>query len=577
MALIQGDNAAVAGVNIETERVQIDQVNANTGFITLAAAPARNTTYNLDAAVPAPTLTSVRVISRGEATVAAVQGPTVTVNPSEAAQFRPGDFVQLGANRARIVRIQGDNLILDQVLAPNPQVRIADIIPGQLTFRVADATGLFPGTVVQIWTHPYALANQMEYAVIQSVDGAGFVRLDPIPTLNQTYPMGVPAGQEPVLVPQEFRLVVRPPAAAAVERHENLSANPQHPRYILTPRLLSSEWISIESPAQPPITEAYPNRLVALTAATPLAGSAEDHPLGLTAAHYQDGLDVLRHVDNVNLVCIPDAAAHPDWQNIQGAMINHCLEMSDRFAILDSLPGAPLTGPGSIEEQRQAVQAERGFAALYYPWLMVPDPQSTGPLPRLLFCPPCGHLAGVYARTDAERGVHKAPANTEVRGVMGLERRLSDRQQGPLNLLGINVLRLFPGSRQVTVWGARTTVDPNITDWVYLNVRRLMLYIEESIEEGIRWAVFEPNNQQLWKKLKRSITEFLSRVWRDGALFGKTPDQAFYVRIDEALNPDTVRALGRLYIEIGVRPSYPAEFIIVRIGLWDGGAQISEM
>ena len=126
------------------------------------------------------------------------------------------------------------------------------------------------------------------------------------------------------------------------------------------------------------------------------------------------------------------------------------------------------------------------------------------------------------------------------------------------------------------MWGARTTVDPKLSDWQYVNIRRLMLYIEESIEDGIRWAVFEPNNLQLWQKLKRSISEFLTRLWRDGALFGKSADEAFYVRIDEALNSDSTRALGRLYIEIGVRPAYPAEFIIVRIGLWQGGSNISE-
>jgi phage tail sheath protein FI len=226
------------------------------------------------------------------------------------------------------------------------------------------------------------------------------------------------------------------------------------------------------------------------------------------------------------------------------------------------------------------VQSDRGFAALYYPWLEVIEripPTSPRPLiPRTMLVPPSGHVAGVYARTDEERGVHKAPANATVRGVVGLERVLSDGQHGPLNLRGVNVLRIFPGAAQVTVWGARTTVDPNVTDWLYVNVRRLMLFLEESIEEGIRFAVFEPNNLALWQKLKRTISDFLSRVWRDGALFGEKPEQAYYVRIDEALNPPSTRALGRLYIEIGVAPVRPAEFIIVRIGLWDGGSEISE-
>jgi hypothetical protein len=236
----------------------------------------------------------------------------------------------------------------------------------------------------------------------------------------------------------------------------------------------------------------------------------------------------------------------------------------------------PPSGPGSVAEQRQSVESANGFAALYYPWLSVKDPTSTGPIPRTILIPPSGAMAGIYARTDSERGVHKAPANTDVRGVLGLERVLSDGQQGPLNLAGVDVLRIFPGAAQVTVWGARTTVNKDITDWRYVNVRRLMIYIEQSIEEGIRWAVFEPNGLPLWQKLKRTLNEFLTRVWHDGALFGATADKAFYVRIDEALNPASTRALGILNIEIGVAVVRPAEFIVVKIGLWDGGAQISD-
>jgi hypothetical protein len=136
------------------------------------------------------------------------------------------------------------------------------------------------------------------------------------------------------------------------------------------------------------------------------------------------------------------------------------------------------------------------------------------------------------------------------------------------------VLRVFPDSSRPVVWGARTT--SNYTAHQYINIRRLLLFVEESIQEGSRWAVFEPNNLQLWQKLKRTITEFLTRVWRDGALFGEKAEDAFYVRIDEVINPDSERALGRLYIEIGLRPSFPAEFIIVRIGMWQGGSQVTE-
>jgi phage tail sheath protein FI len=185
-------------------------------------------------------------------------------------------------------------------------------------------------------------------------------------------------------------------------------------------------------------------------------------------------------------------------------------------------------------------------------------------------------MAGIYAQVDQAIGVHKAPANVAITGVVGLEAVLSDGQQGPLNLAGIDVLRIFPGSGVVTVWGARTTGDPNITDWIYVNVRRLMIYIEQSIKTSIRSAVFQPNGPPLWGKLKRIITEFLNNLYQSQALVGATAAQAFYVKIDQTNNTLSTMALGQLYIEIGVAPSRPAEFIIVRIGLFDGTTHISE-
>jgi phage tail sheath protein FI len=340
--------------------------------------------------------------------------------------------------------------------------------------------------------------------------------------------------------------------------------HPYHPRYWRT--AVNSQYILLEEPASPPST--IPEDLRPRDGTFPLIGSAaDDRGTAWTeiVTAPADYLNLLREIDEVNMVAIPGATN----LDAQQAIVEHCETMRDRFGILDSIPGAL---PGSdISDQLAGVRGDDlGFAALYYPWIQTRDPVTK----QVVLTPPSGHIAGIYARTDARRGVHKAPANTNIRGALGLEMRLTDAQQGPLNLMGINVLRVFPGRTQPVVWGARTTAGK--TTWQYVNVRRLMLYIEESIEEGIRWAVFEPNNLQLWQKLRRTITEFLTRVWRDGALFGATAEEAFYVRIDEILNPPSERALGRLYIEIGVAPSYPAEFIIVRIGLWDGGSEVSE-
>ena len=244
--------------------------------------------------------------------------------------------------------------------------------------------------------------------------------------------------------------------------------------------------------------------------------------------------------------------------------------MADRFAILDTDPGAPLFGTDSIEQQRRGLDSTRGYAALYGHWLRT-VPAHEGP-PILV--PPSGHVAGIFARSDATRGVHKAPANEIVNDALGVEQRISLIEQGQLNLQGVNIVQVFQDGGRPVLWGARSTAPDN--NWQYVSTRRLFLYLEQSIQQGIRWAVFEPNTLALWQKLKRPLSDFLTREWRDGALFGAKAEAAFYVRIDETLNPFSEQQLGRLHIEIGVRPAYPAEFIVVRIGIWDGGADATE-
>jgi phage tail sheath protein FI len=251
-------------------------------------------------------------------------------------------------------------------------------------------------------------------------------------------------------------------------------------------------------------------------------------------------------------------------------LITHCEQLADRFAVLDPPPGLPLFGNGSIELLRPSVDSMRGYAGLYYPWLRTRPAGRGDPV----LVPPSGHVCGIVARSDQAKGVFKAPANELVNGAIGVERSMGDIEQGQLNLLGVNVIRVFAQGGRPTLWGARTTATDR--NWQYVSTRRLFLYLEESIQEGIRWAVFEPNNLALWQKLRRTISAFLLTVYRDGGLFGETPEKAFYVRIDKELNPFSEQALGRLHIEIGVRPAYPAEFIVVRIGIWDGGSTVTE-
>jgi hypothetical protein len=248
--------------------------------------------------------------------------------------------------------------------------------------------------------------------------------------------------------------------------------------------------------------------------------------------------------------------------------------MGDRFAVLDGAQDkTPLKADGALQKQRTALGSANGFGGLYWPWIVIADPNAAPGTAATVTVPPSGHVAGVMARCDDTVGVHKAPANETVRGAVDLDYALNDAEQGALNHGNINAIRKFPG-RPPLVWGARTLTTG--TQWRYVNVRRLVSYIEDSIVQGVRWAVFAPNNTALWKGLERSITEFLTRVWEAGALFGATAKEAFYVRINEELNPPAVRDLGQVIVEIGLAPTRPAEYVVLRIGLWDGGARISE-
>ncbi len=363
----------------------------------------------------------------------------------------------------------------------------------------------------------------------------------------------------------EFTLVLR--NANHHERFENLSLDSRHSRYF--GKMVNSTLVRVTLPATP-TTAQPPNHLPKAIPATALANGAPDQLNALTAEHYTTALESLTRIDDVNMVCIPDRTD----PTVQQLLITHCESMGDRFAILDPAPQVPPFDAGGIQAQRKQLDSTRGYAALYYPQLYIADPK--GADGQTLLMPPSGHIAGIYARSDAQRGVHKAPANELISGALRLERQLTEGELGELNSAGINVIRSFPNSARPNVWGARTTAPTDNVAWRYVNVRRLLLYIEESIQEGVRWAVFEPNDLALWQKIKRTINEFLTRVWQAGALFGATPQEAFYVKCDEELNPPAVRALGQVIIEIGVAPVRPAEFVIIRIGQWDGGSEVSE-
>jgi phage tail sheath protein FI len=290
------------------------------------------------------------------------------------------------------------------------------------------------------------------------------------------------------------------------------------------------------------------------------------------------GISGLVIADEVTMVMVPDlinAARQEDgsvdlgmWKSVQLALINHCEGQGNRMAILDSPPGM---SPQQIKEWRSDVAMyDSAYAALYYPWIEVANPIGTNGDAELLV-PPSGHLAGVWARTDETRGVWKAPANEVVRGALNVETNITKAEQGLLNPIGINCIRPF-GTQGIRVWGART-LSSN-TDWRYINVRRLFNMIEQTIMDGTQYAVFEPNDQKLWAGLKRTVNAFLRGLWRDGALFGSTAEQAFFVKCDEETNPPESIDEGKVVVEVGVAPVKPAEFVIFRISQFkdEGGA-----
>lgn len=291
--------------------------------------------------------------------------------------------------------------------------------------------------------------------------------------------------------------------------------------------------------------------------------------IGQDAVNPQErtGLFSLQNIVEISIVAVPGRTN----QRIQEALINHCELMRYRFAVLDSRVG---NGIGGVQEHRGLYDSK--YAGLYYPWLRIVDPFPDNPrVTSLVSIPPSGHIMGIYARSDIERGVHKAPANEVIRGISDLEVKLMKEQQDILNPRNINVLRNFrENNRGLRVWGARTlSSDP---DWKYINVRRLFIFVEHSIDKNTQWVVFEPNNEALWERVKRVVSAFLTQVWRDGALMGKTKEEAFFVKCDRTTMTQADIDNGKLIMLIGIAPVKPAEFVIFRIGQWAGGSSVEE-
>lgn len=283
-----------------------------------------------------------------------------------------------------------------------------------------------------------------------------------------------------------------------------------------------------------------------------------------TAASLPTALTKFAGIDEIAIVAIPGNTT----ETAQEAVLDHCESLKDRFAVLD---GQQVTSPFT-KERIQGNTKDSTYGAIYYPWIEVTDPAKQIMEPDSdgsLMMPPSGHIAGVYARVDAERGVFKAPGNEGIRGALDVEYRLTRNDQNGLNPSGVNVIRAFNGN--IKIWGARTMGGDDNGEFKYISTRRLFNFLRESIDEGTQFAVFEPNSPSLWQRIKRNVGDFLLGQWRDGALFGETPEKAFFVKCDEETNPTDVQERGEVITEIGVAIVKPAEFVIFRIQQRTGG------
>jgi phage tail sheath protein FI len=523
------------------------------------------------------------------------------------------------AEREELLRVEAldvgawGNRLLISVEAEEPglvsRARVTGTSP-PLALALSTLTGVEAGTVIELVDPVTGVAIDQPLKVRRIDRGAANpVVLDALWGLTAAHLGAIAAATEHLPVrSREFRLTVRlrrqdDPAVPSrgeqildSEVFRYLSMDPRHSRYVV--RVLGdvagplrrsdrrpegeSAYVRLQdlrttradqedvNLGPEALTDLMPSGIVR-PARHPLT-SGDDSLATLTPALFvgqddrepdnRQGIPALKNIDDISLVACP---GQTDAQ-VQQALINHCEEMRYRFAVLDG-PPPPADAMADVLALRQRYDTK--YAAVYHPWLLIPDPMPDN-LAAILQVPipPAGHVLGVYARTDVERGVHKAPANELVRGITGLRRYLNKAEHDILNPfpVNINVIRDFrPDNRAIRVWGARVvTSDP---DFKYVNVRRLLIFLEKSIDRGLQWVVFEPNAEPLWARVKRTIANFLTTVWRDGALEGTKPEEAFFVICDRTTMTQADIDNGRLIVVIGVAPVKPAEFVIIRIGL----------
>lgn len=412
-------------------------------------------------------------------------------------------------------------------------------------------------------------------------------RINVIVEPDEPHPSDNP-DEEPFDTGEYFKVTLRQgDDILSTHRHLSMSAEPEAGTFVET-AFQESPFLEVEVQATDglPLSRRPANGIYEISTPPEVYPADQFYRKTYGGRNNRTGVQGLFETDEVAIIACPDLmlAYQRGLLNLEQVhslmemMMTNCENSAPsppfRMVVLDPPPVKVRRGNSPVSPEQTKPQDAAAwldnfgrrsqFAALYYPWIQVPNPRDNG---KGIYVPPCGHMMGIWSQTDESRGVYKAPANVTPRGVIGLAYDTNFREQEFLNPKGINCVRKFP-NRGIRVWGARTLVEPDNILWRYISVRRLMSYIEKSVELGTQWVVFEPNDEDLWARVRRTINNFLERIWREGALFGSSPEEAFYVKCDGELNTEETMRMGMLYIEVGVRPVRPAEFVVFRVSQW---------
>lgn len=422
------------------------------------------------------------------------------------------------------------------------------------TLRLRSAQNFYRGALVEIDN-----GTRRAYGTISSIAGN-------VLTLDADLTDAVPGDTAVRLV--EFDLTLNDLVGGVTEQFSNLSMNASVDKYVETVVNNRSTLARVTALAS---TAAAPFNLPLTPdgAAASLAGGSDGGTPGASdfigvdgGPGARTGLKALTDIDAVSIIAAPGIGL----QAVHAELISQCELLKDRFAVLDPARGSVMGSGSGNDVIVQRSNFDSQYAAIYYPWLRVLDPLAPERKEGAVV-PPSGHVVGVYARVDVERGVQKAPANEVVRGAIGVEVKLNDSEQDILNPApnNINVIRDFRSTgRGIRVWGARVITSDNA--WKYIPVRRLFIFVEESLDQGLQWAVFEPNGEDLWARVRQAIVSFLRTIWLNGGLAGVTEEEAFFVRCDRTTMTEDDMANGRLIALVGIAPLRPAEFVVIRIG-----------